>query len=86
MESFTYQAGIKALYGGNAIKNDGLPVKAQHLLRNFEVFELSDISPNLKIERVGKGVKLYRENKIDIVLVLEGESISDCAESTCPPV
>ena len=46
----------------------------------MEIFELSGIAPNPKIESVREGVKLCKENSIDMVLAIGGGSVIDCAK------
>ena len=47
---------------------------------DMEIFELSGIAPNPKIESVREGVKLCKENSIDMVLAIGGGSVIDCAK------
>ena len=47
---------------------------------DIEIFELSGIAPNPKIESVREGVKLCKENDIDMVLAIGGGSVIDCAK------
>lgn len=76
--------GTRALlvYGGGSIKRMGLyDTVMKQLQENFvPVFELSGVEPNPKIESVREGVKLCRENKIDVVLAVGGGSSIDCAK------
>ena len=76
--------GSRALlvYGGGSIKKIGLYDAIIDQLKQHEiaVTELSGVEPNPKIESVRAGVKLCRENKIDVVLAAGGGSAIDCAK------
>ena len=78
------QSGDKVLlvYGGGSIKKNGLYDKAVGILNEsgLEITELSGVEPNPRIETVRKGVKLCKENKIDMVLAIGGGSTIDCAK------
>ena len=73
------QFGKKILlaYGGGSIKKIGLYDKVKELLKDFEVFELSDIQPNPKYDpSVLDGVKICKENDIDVILAVGGVLIN----------
>ena len=66
------QFGKKILltYGGGSIKKIGLYDKVKELLKDFEIVELSGIQPNPKYDpSVLEGVKLCKENDVELVLV-----------------
>ena len=44
------------------------------------VFELSDVRPNPSYEKVLEGIKLVKENNIDLILAVGGGSVIDCAK------
>lgn len=69
-------------YGGGSIKKAGIYDEAVKILKeeDIEIFELSGIAPNPKIESVREGVKLCKENDIDMVLAIGGGSVIDCAK------
>ncbi len=69
-------------YGGGSIKKAGIYDEAVKILKeeDMEIFELSGIAPNPKIESVREGVKLCKENSIDMVLAIGGGSVIDCAK------
>lgn len=77
------QFGKKVLltYGGGSIKRTGLYDEVMALLKDFEVFELSDIEPNPSIETVESGVRICREKGIDVVLAVGGGSTIDCSKA-----
>ena len=78
------ESGNKVLlcYGGGSIKKAGIYDEAVKILKeeDMEIFELSGIAPNPKIESVREGVKLCKENSIDMVLAIGGGSVIDCAK------
>ena len=76
--------GSKVLftYGGGSIKQIGLYDKVKELLNAFEVIELSDIQPNPKYDpSVLDGVRLCKENDIDVILAVGGGSVLDCSKA-----
>lgn len=71
-------------YGGGSIKKLGLYDEVKRLLSDFEIFELSGIEPNPKYTTsVLEGVRLCKENKIDVVLAVGGGSVLDCSKAIC---
>ncbi|MGN0242229.1 MAG: iron-containing alcohol dehydrogenase [Candidatus Weimeria sp.] len=78
------QFGKKILltYGGGSIKKLGLYDKVKDLLGNFEISELSGIQPNPKYDpSVLDGVKICKENDIDVILAVGGGSVLDCSKA-----
>ena len=78
------QFGKKILmtYGGGSIKKIGLYYKVKELLKGFEIYELSDIQPNPKYDpSVLDGVKICKENNIDVILSVGGGSVLDCSKA-----
>lgn len=76
-----YGKRVLLCYGGGSIKRIGLYDKIKELLKDFEVFELSDIQPNPKLDSVEKGAKLCKEHKIDVILAVGGGSVIDCCKA-----
>ena len=70
-------------YGGGSIKKTGLYDTVMGILAEggFQVTELPGIEPNPRIESVEKGVKLCRENGIDVILAVGGGSTIDCSKA-----
>lgn len=69
-------------YGGGSIKRTGLYDKVQELLKDFEIIELSDIRPNPKYDpSVLDGVRLCKENDVDVILAVGGGSVLDCSKA-----
>lgn len=78
------QFGKKILltYGGGSIKKIGIYDKVKELLADFEIYELSDIQPNPKYDpSVLDGVKICKENNIDVILSVGGGSVLDCSKA-----
>ena len=59
-----YGKKVLMVYGGGSIKKSGLYDEIMTLLKDFEVFELSGIEPNPKIESVRTGANICKENGI----------------------
>ena len=77
-----YGKRVLLAYGGGSIKKNGLYDKVKALLADCEVFELSGIQPNPKYDpSVLEGVKICKEQKIDIVLAVGGGSVLDCCKA-----
>ena len=78
------KVGKKALlvYGGGSIKKIGIYDAAMEIMKEngIEVFELSGVEPNPRIESVRKGAEICKANGIDMVLAIGGGSVIDCAK------
>ncbi len=69
-------------YGGGSIKKIGLYDKVKELLKDFEIYELSGIQPNPKYNpSVLDGVKICKDNDIDVILAVGGGSVLDCSKA-----
>lgn len=78
------QFGKKILltYGGGSIKKIGIYQKVKELLKDAEIIELSGIQPNPKYDpSVLDGVKLCKENNVDVILAVGGGSVLDCSKA-----
>lgn len=69
-------------YGGGSIKRMGLydKVIAELARTGMEVFELSGIEPNPRIESVRKGAQICKDEKIDVLLAVGGGSTIDATK------
>lgn len=77
-----YGKKILLTYGGGSIKKLDLYDKVKELLRDFEIVELSGIQPNPKYDpSVLEGVKLCKENDVDVILSVGGGSVLDCSKA-----
>ena len=73
---------ILLTYGGGSIKRLGLYDKVIALLKDFDIYELSDIQPNPKYDpSVLDGVRICKENDIDVILSVGGGSVLDCSKA-----
>ncbi|MCC8043151.1 MAG: iron-containing alcohol dehydrogenase [Oscillospiraceae bacterium] len=73
---------ILLTYGGGSIKKIGLYDKVKELLTDFDIYELSDIQPNPKYDpSVLDGVRICKENNIDVILAVGGGSVLDCSKA-----
>ena len=78
------QFGPKILlaYGGGSIKKMGLYDKVKELLAGCDIVELSGIQPNPKYDpSVLEGVRLCKENNVDVILAVGGGSVLDCSKA-----
>ena len=69
-------------YGGGSIKKMGLydTVVKEIKKAGLELFELSGIEPNPRIDSVREGAKVCKENDIDVLLAVGGGSTLDCTK------
>lgn len=73
---------VLLVYGGGSIKKSGLYDRVIKFINDagLEVFELSGVEPNPEIGTVRRGVKIAKENGVDVVLAVGGGSVIDCAK------
>lgn len=77
-----YGKRVLLCYGGGSIKKMGLYDKVLKQIENagLEVFELSGIEPNPRIDSVRKGAQICKENNIDVLLAVGGGSTLDATK------
>ncbi len=77
-----YGKRVLLVYGGGSIKKTGLydKVLAEIGKAGLELFELSGIEPNPRIDSVRRGARLCKEKKIDVILAVGGGSVIDAAK------
>ena len=69
-------------YGGGSIKKLGLYDRVKELMTDFEIFELPGIQPNPKYDpSVLEGVRICKEQQIDVILAVGGGSVLDCSKA-----
>lgn len=69
-------------YGGGSIKKLGLYDRVKELMQGFEIFELAGIQPNPKYDpSVLEGVRISKEQHIDVILAVGGGSVLDCSKA-----
>ncbi len=85
LPEFIKEYGNKVLlvYGGGSIKNTGIYQKAVSLFDENKISycELSGVEPNPQISTVRKGVKICREEGIEVIVPIGGGSTIDCAKA-----
>ncbi|MDU6063501.1 MAG: iron-containing alcohol dehydrogenase [Anaerococcus sp.] len=77
-----YADKVLITYGGGSIKKNGVYDKVISELKNsgVEIFELSGIEPNPRIDSVREGVKIIKENNIGAILAVGGGSTIDASK------
>ena len=77
-----YGNRVLLTYGGGSIKRIGLYDRVMKELSDagMEVFELSGIEPNPRIDSVRKGAQMCKEHKIDVLLAVGGGSTIDATK------
>ena len=77
-----YGKRVLLTYGGGSIKKIGLYDKVVTELNKggFEVYELSGIDPNPRVESVKAGSDICKEKNIDVILAVGGGSVLDCSK------
>ena len=98
MQNFIYHTPTKLIFGKGSIKNlpEVLAPLGKNVLLTYgggsikkiglydEVKELLRIEPNPKYSTsVLSGVKMCKENNIDVVLAVGGGSVLDCSKAIC---
>ncbi len=77
-----YGEKVLMTYGGGSIKKIGLYDRVRELLADCEIYELSGIQPNPKYDpSVLDGVRICKENDIDVILSVGGGSVLDCSKA-----
>ena len=68
-----YGKKVLLTYGGGSIKKIGLYDEVIKEIRDagLEVFELSGIEPNPRIESVREGARICKEENIDVILTID---------------
>lgn len=77
-----YSDKVLITYGGGSIKKNGVYDKVVSELKDsgVEIFELSGIEPNPRIDSVREGVKIIKENNIGAILAVGGGSTIDASK------
>lgn len=77
-----YGSKVLLVYGGGSIKKIGLYDTIVNILNENEIpfMELSGVDPNPRVTSVEEGVKICRENDIDVILPVGGGSVIDCGK------
>lgn len=77
-----YGKRVLLTYGGGLIKKTGLydAVMAEIRRAGLEVFELSGIEPNPRIDSVRRGAQICKDEQIDVLLAVGGGSTLDATK------
>ena len=77
-----YGRRVLLTYGGGSIKRIGLYDEVMKQLKDggFEVYELSGIEPNPRIESVREGAEMCKRHGIDVLLAVGGGSTIDATK------
>ena len=78
-----YGKNVQLIYGGGSIKKNGVYDKIIKILKDNgkEIFEDSGVMPNPTVEKLYEGVKIARDNKVDLLLAVGGGSCCDYAKA-----
>lgn len=77
-----YGKRVLITYGGGSIKRSGLYDQVKEILKDKEIFELAGIEPNPKYDpSVLEGVRICKEENIDVILSVGGGSVLDCTKA-----
>lgn len=81
-ELINYGETILLVYGKNSVKKSGLYDEIMNILQSAgkKVVELSGVKSNPTYVQMMEGVKLVRENKVNLILAVGGGSVIDCAK------
>lgn len=74
---------IMLAYGGGSIKKNGIYNSVIEILKseNKNIFELSGITPNPRLDKVYEGIKICKESNINFILAVGGGSVIDCSKA-----
>lgn len=77
-----YGKRVLLTYGGGSIKKSGLYNAVTEEIKNagLELYELSGIAPNPRIDSVRDGAQMCKEHHIDVLLAVGGGSTLDAAK------
>lgn len=77
-----YGRNVLLVYGGGSIKKSGIYDEVMNILKELEVniFELSGVEPNPRVETARKGIAICKEESIDFILAVGGGSVIDCSK------
>ncbi len=78
-----YGKNVQLIYGGGSIKKNGIYDAVVEILRanGKNIVEDSGVMPNPTVEKLYEGVKIARENNVDLLLAVGGGSCCDYAKA-----
>ena len=80
-----YGKNIMLAYGQESIKRNGIYDEVIEVLEECgkNIIDFPGISANPTYEKVLDGIKLYKENNVDLILAIGGGSVIDCCKVIC---
>ncbi len=78
-----YGQNVQLIYGGGSIKKNGIYDEVMSLLKAHDknVIEDGGVMPNPTVEKLREGVKIARDNNVDLLLAVGGGSCCDYAKA-----
>ena len=78
-----YGRTVQLIYGGGSIKRNGLYDEIMEILKanGKTVVEDAGVMPNPTVEKLREGVRIARENHVDLLLAVGGGSCCDYAKA-----
>ena len=78
-----YGENVQLIYGGGSIKKNGIYDEVMKILKanGKNVVEDAGVMPNPTVEKLNEGVRIARENNVDLLLAVGGGSCCDYAKA-----
>lgn len=78
-----YGSTVQLIYGGGSIKKNGVYDKVVEILKKNgkTIVEDGGVMPNPTVEKLYEGIKIARENHVDLLLAVGGGSCCDYAKA-----
>ena len=78
-----YGKNIQLIYGGGSIKRNGIYDQIVKILKDNgkNIIEDAGVMPNPTIEKLREGIKIARDNNVDLLLAVGGGSCCDYAKA-----
>ena len=78
-----YGKNIQLIYGGGSVKKNGIYDAVVDILmaNGKNIIEDAGVMPNPTVEKLREGVRIARENKVDLLLAMGGGSCCDYAKA-----
>ena len=78
-----YGKNVQLIYGGGSIKKNGIYDSVVAILKQNgkEIFEDGGVMPNPTVDKLREGVRIARENHVDLLLAVGGGSCCDYAKA-----
>lgn len=78
-----YGKNIQLIYGGGSVKKNGIYDAVVEILKanGKNIIEDAGVMPNPTVEKLREGVKIARENKVNLLLAMGGGSCCDYAKA-----